>query len=132
MDLIGRMCEQDEEFARLLRQEKLLVGVTEALLEAIDKIGMSRKELADRLGKTPGFVSQLLGGRRNLTLRTIADIAGVLSMVPALKLSPRHEVAREIIHDQRSLQPRILMKPLAWETSLVSVSESKYSYDAAA
>lgn len=64
----------DEE-RRLVRQEELILEVTEALAEALEREGISKAELARRLRKTKGFVSQVLGGGRNLTLRTIADIA---------------------------------------------------------
>ena len=63
---------------RLLRQEELILEVTEALSAALEKEGITKKDLADRLGKTRGFVSQLLAGGRNLTLRTIADVADAL------------------------------------------------------
>ncbi|GEM_PF-2430941 len=63
---------------RLLRQEELILEVTEALSQALKQGGITKKDLADRLGKTKGFVSQLLAGGRNLTLRTIADIAEAL------------------------------------------------------
>lgn len=69
---------EDPEFARLMAQGDLIMEVTETLCELLEKEGVSRKELADRLGKTKGFVSQLLNGGRNLTLRTVADILHVL------------------------------------------------------
>lgn len=69
---------EDQEFARLFAQGDLIMEVTETLCELLEKEKVSRKELADRLGKTKGFVSQLLGGGRNLTLRTVADILHVL------------------------------------------------------
>jgi len=59
--------------------------VTETLCELLEKEKLSRKELADRLGKTKGFISQLLGGGRNLTLRTVADILHVLGYRASLK-----------------------------------------------
>ena len=77
----------DEEFDRLVRQEELILQVTEALTQALDEAGVKKTELARRLGKTPGFVSQVFGGGRNLTLRTVADIAGALSLRPRLELS---------------------------------------------
>ncbi len=64
---------------RLLRQEELILDVTEALCDALESEGVKRTELAQRLGKTKGFVSQLLSGSRNLTLRTIADVADALN-----------------------------------------------------
>jgi transcriptional regulator with XRE-family HTH domain len=52
--------------------------VTEGLSEMLEKEGVKQTELAERLGKTKGFVSQILAGGRNLTLRTIADVADAL------------------------------------------------------
>jgi transcriptional regulator with XRE-family HTH domain len=69
---------EDPEFARLMAQGDLIMEVTETLCELLEKEKISRKELADRLGKTKGFISQLLNGGRNLTLRTVADILHVL------------------------------------------------------
>ena len=69
---------EDPEFAKLMAQGELIMEVTENLCELLEKENISRKELADRLGKTKGFVSQLLNGGRNLTLRTVADILHVL------------------------------------------------------
>ncbi|HEX9870112.1 MAG TPA: helix-turn-helix transcriptional regulator [Candidatus Tectomicrobia bacterium] len=63
---------------RMLRQERLIFEVTEALSEALAKEGITKVELAERLNKTKGFVSQILAGGRNLTLRTIADVADAL------------------------------------------------------
>ena len=63
---------------RLLRQEELILEITEALREALAREGITKVELANRLGKTKGFVSQILAGGRNLTLRTIADVADAL------------------------------------------------------
>lgn len=69
---------EDPEFAKLMAQGDLIMEVTETLCELLEKEKVSRKELAERLGKTKGFVSQLLNGGRNLTLRTVADILHVL------------------------------------------------------
>lgn len=63
---------------RLLRQEELILEITEALVDTLENEGISKTELASRLGKTKGFVSQILAGGRNLTLRTIADVADAL------------------------------------------------------
>ena len=76
---------EDPEFARLMAQGDLIMEVTETLCELLNKEKVSRKELADRLGKSKGFISQLLGGGRNLTLRTVADILHVLGYRVALR-----------------------------------------------
>ena len=81
------LTREDPEFDRLVRQEELILQVTETLTQALDEAGVTKAELARRLGKSPGFVSQVFGGGRNLTLRTVADIAGALSLRPRLELS---------------------------------------------
>jgi len=40
--------------------------------------GLSRAELASRMGVSPGRISQILGGGENLTLRTLAALATAL------------------------------------------------------
>ena len=106
-----------ERYEQLLRQERLILDVTEQLAGALENSGVTRAELARRMGRTPGFVSQLLGGGRNLTLRTIADIAAALSLQPSFKLSSTqtsataepwvtmgvHEDTHEIGHAQKVL-----------------------------
>ena len=82
--------EQQEDFDRLVRQEELILEVTEKLTQALEEAGITRTELAGRLGRTPGYVSQVFGGGRNLTLRTVADIAAALSMRPTLTLAPEN------------------------------------------
>ena len=76
----------DDEFDRLVRQEELILQVTDALTQALEDTGVKKVELARRLGKSPAFVSQVFGGGRNLTLRTVADIARALSLRPKLEL----------------------------------------------
>jgi plasmid maintenance system antidote protein VapI len=64
----------------LLQQERLILEVTELLSAALEESGLTKSGLAHRLGKTKGFVSQLFSGSRNLTLRTISDVADTLGV----------------------------------------------------
>ena len=90
---------EDPEFAKLMAQGDLIMEVTETLCELLEKEKISRKELAERLGKSKGFVSQLLNGGRNLTLRTVADILHVLGY--KVSLTPYKEEGQKdnIIED---------------------------------
>ena len=93
-----------EAYERMVRQEELILDVTERLAVELVKAGVTKAELARRLGRTPGFVSQVFGGGRNLTLRTIADIAGALSVRPSFKLSPEFRSLPETQWEPRGIE----------------------------
>lgn len=63
----------DEGFRNYL-QERTILEATELICEMMDIAGVSRTELACRLGKSKADISQLLNGERNMTLRTLSDI----------------------------------------------------------
>jgi len=58
--------------------ERLILEATELILELMEDENVTRTELAERLGKSKGHVSQLLNGDRNMTLRTLAEISYAL------------------------------------------------------
>lgn len=62
--------EQQREYA----QERCITALTEQIAAAMQEQGISRQQVAERLGCTKGFVSQVLSGSRNMTLRTLADL----------------------------------------------------------
>jgi hypothetical protein len=63
-----------EENRALYQQEELLLEVTELLSSVMEDNGVSKAELARRLGRSKAFVTQCLGGGQNLTLRTLSDL----------------------------------------------------------
>jgi transcriptional regulator with XRE-family HTH domain len=69
---------KEREYERLVEQETLIFEATEMLSELIEESGENRKELAEKLGRSKGFVTQVLAGDRNMTLRTLADFAFAL------------------------------------------------------
>jgi transcriptional regulator with XRE-family HTH domain len=66
------------ERQRLLEEETLIAEATELISQMLDAQGVRRQELASRLGKSKGHVTQLLSGERNMTLRTLAAAAFAL------------------------------------------------------
>jgi transcriptional regulator with XRE-family HTH domain len=79
----------NSENRKLFEQEKLLVEATELLSELMEKKGVSRAQLAEKIGKSKAFVTQLLRGNHNMTLRTVADLFGALDHEVCLKSQPR-------------------------------------------
>lgn len=72
--------------AELLAEERFMVAVTEAISKEMERKGISKAGLADSLGCSKAHVSKLLGGSRNMTLRTLAAISYALDVEPSLKL----------------------------------------------
>jgi len=105
--------QSSAEYRRLLKQEKFILEVTEALSRAIEESGVTRSEVAKRLGKTKGFVSQLLGGGRNLTLRTVADLSDAIGV--CLKVAVEHpEIAKPA--EGRHWTNLLLGSAMRWST----------------
>jgi len=82
--------------------EGVLLAATERICELMDKHGISRAELARRLGKSRAYVTRMLNGQPNMTLKTLTQIAvalgeGIDLFVPS---SVREERARaQAAHD---------------------------------
>lgn len=63
-----------QEGLLLWHQERSIFETTNLICELMDKLGVSRAELAKRLKCTKGYVTQLLDGSTNMTLRTVSDV----------------------------------------------------------
>ena len=59
---------------RLYQQERAILDVTELICQLMDEEHVTRSVLAGRLGRSKGYVTQLLDGRANMTVRTISDV----------------------------------------------------------
>ena len=55
-------------------RRRTILEVTELICQVMEEKGISRTELAKRLGKSKGYISQLLDGEANMTVRTISDV----------------------------------------------------------
>jgi transcriptional regulator with XRE-family HTH domain len=71
----------DQRAAETQIDEELLALVTQLTNEInwnMRERGLTRADLAARMGVSPGRVSQILGGGENLTLRTLAALSTAL------------------------------------------------------
>lgn len=86
---------QGTEFSRAeeraFAREDLIYNVTEDVLVVMEELGVSKKELARRLGRSRSFVTQLLDGARNMTLGTLSDICFALDITPRVILQGDHK-----------------------------------------
>jgi ribosome-binding protein aMBF1 (putative translation factor) len=73
--------------------ELTILEITEAVTCRLEQLGMSRAELARRLGSSPAYVTKILRGEANFTLATIAKLARALDSEASFRFVPRREVA---------------------------------------
>lgn len=86
IDRITERWSQNKEDAKLFAQEEFILDVTEAIWEQLEKQELTQAELATALNQTSAHISQLLNGGRNMTLRTLSDIARALGLRPKFLL----------------------------------------------
>jgi transcriptional regulator with XRE-family HTH domain len=88
-DFLERWVTESEENAKLVAQELLITEVTETIWEAMEEAGINKTELANRMGATKGYISQVLNGSRNMTLRTLSDICCALGRKPTIAVEAK-------------------------------------------
>lgn len=69
--------------------EEMVVQVIADLCRAMKEQKLSKKELATRLKASPAFVSQVLNGKPNLTLLTLAKFAVALDLDCRVQLTTK-------------------------------------------
>jgi transcriptional regulator with XRE-family HTH domain len=65
----------------------LVTRLTNEITWYMRERGLTRADLATRMGVSPGRVSQILGGGENLTLRTLAALSAALDARFGIELS---------------------------------------------
>ncbi len=88
-DFLEQWANQNEANAKLFAQEVLITQTTEEIWKAMEEAGINKTNLANKMAATKGYVSQVLNGSRNMTLRTLADICFALDYQPTLRLEPK-------------------------------------------
>lgn len=71
------------------RLEELILDFTEKIVQKMREQDISRAELARRLGVSRAFVTKLLNGNPNLTIKTMMSIADVLGCDLNIDIYPK-------------------------------------------
>lgn len=79
MEFFTPLDNMNPDERRAYLQEGLILDVTEQIWAALSEKGITRKDLAEALQTSSANVSQLLNGSRNMTLRTLSDIADAIN-----------------------------------------------------
>lgn len=62
------------EGLRAWHQERTIFETTNMICRIMAENGVSRSELANKLDRSKGYITQLLDGTTNMTLRTVSDV----------------------------------------------------------
>ena len=73
----------------------LLIEINEGICARMDALGMSRAELARKLGVSRAAVTKMLNGQPNMTLKRLVTVAMALHAEVEVNLRPKKEVAAE-------------------------------------
>jgi len=82
---------KDPEFALEAVKGEFIMDVTESICEILENEKKDRKDLADKMKKTKGYISQLLNGERNMTLATLSEILYALKYKPIIKFENQNK-----------------------------------------
>lgn len=115
-----------EERRIAFAEETLIVDVAEKIWAAMDAANVSKSQVAERLQKSKAFVSQILNGSRNMTLRSLADIAHCIGYRVSLSLERQDAPAKWqplrdavlVQFDQRYLTPAPVPEPVKEDASI--------------
>lgn len=92
---------ENPEYRRLYAIEGLVTDAAELVAQLMEQQGVNKAELARRLGKSRAWVTQLLSGKANMTIRTFA--AAVYALGAEVKLSAQAQVIQAVPDHRRSL-----------------------------
>ncbi len=74
--------------------ELAILEVAEEIHSAMERAGVSRAELARRLGTSPAYVTKILRGSANFTLESLARLAYALGGEFRFHIAPRGSTTR--------------------------------------
>ena len=83
-DLLAAAKQKDAYWEARLRHQ-----FAASVLEALAEHGMSQKDYAEKADLSPGYVSRVLAGNENLSLRTLVKLARVLDLDLDLRVYPK-------------------------------------------
>jgi ribosome-binding protein aMBF1 (putative translation factor) len=87
--------------------ELAIIGFTEDVWAAMESKGLSRAELARRLGTSQAYVTKVLRGNVNFTLRSMARLAMALDMELSARLQPRRAEAEQTTDAEMLMPPDV-------------------------
>lgn len=117
---------KDRKARKRYEEERLILWTTERIAHEMEARDLSKSDLAEILGTSRAHITQVLSGSRNMTLRTLGDLAFACGMRADVRLEPLRagEFIDAPVHLMKSTRPRVVrMQADQLEAEAVSVGE---------
>ncbi len=69
-------------------EERAVLDFTEEIYGRMEALGLRKSQLAERLGTSPAYVTKILGGDANFTLKTMVRLARALDASVHVHVAP--------------------------------------------
>lgn len=86
-DWIARQ-EDCEDSRREYERERLIIWTLDSLADLLQEGGITKADVARRLGTSRAHITQLFSGSRNATLSTVSDVAWACGKRALVKFEP--------------------------------------------
>lgn len=73
--------------------ENVIIELTEQIVDMMKTIGISKSDLALKMGATAPYITKLLGGKTNFTVESIVKVADALNCDVEVRLVPKTKAA---------------------------------------
>jgi transcriptional regulator with XRE-family HTH domain len=103
--------ECSEEARREFERERLMMWTLDALADIMQETGITKADLARKLGTSRAHVTQVFSGSRNATLSTVSDLAWACGKRAVVKFEPLRsgQFISHPVNLQSSLKPRVVV-----------------------
>jgi len=69
--------------------ESIAFDIAMQIYKQMEKLGINKKDLAEKLNVSKSYITQLLKGKSNMTIETLIKVAGALNLNLQIKLVPK-------------------------------------------
>lgn len=99
------------------------------VMEYMKNEGLNQSQLAEKLGVSKGYISQVLKGEFNYTLKKLIELSLAVGKVPVIEYKTVHEFLAE---DERSRYLTVstgsTVIPVSFEPSQATLTEIQYTW----
>ncbi|MCD4823967.1 MAG: helix-turn-helix transcriptional regulator [Phycisphaerae bacterium] len=128
------MTETPED-KHLFEQERAILEVTELIWQLMEEQDVSKAELARKMGTSKANMTQMLDGRRNMTIRTISDLLFHLNHTFGMKACKVGEDINTRFKQMDQVKPQkvagsfqVNCRPFRWQSANKNTLEPQSHY----